>query len=369
LLIRSFAKLTGVDLGVDSRNVVVGLVSLPERRYPDTTRQAAIFTELLGRVGSLPHVTDAALATDLPVTSSWQAGVTAEGLPPVERGREPLLNVVIATPEWFPTMKMRVLAGRGLDATDRSGLPPVMVISQGVAKRFFGGRSAIGRRIKFGPAAGAGQWMTIVGVVNDVKQEGPGAESRGAMYLPFAQHPSGTMWLAVRASGEAAGVVPSLRAALAAIDPDVPLSSVQTLDDRVADTVSQPRFSMLLLTLFAAIALVLAAIGIYGVISYSVALRTQEIGVRIALGARPRDMVGMVMRQVFAITGLGVAIGGAGALAAGGLLTRLLFGVRASDPVTFAAVAIVLVAVALVAAAVPARRAARLDPVSALREN
>jgi putative ABC transport system permease protein len=369
LLIRSFAKLTAVDLGVDSRNVIVGLVSLPERRYPDTTRQAAIFAELLERVGSLPQVTDAALATDLPVTSSWQAGVTAEGLPPVERGREPLLNVVIATPEWFSTMKMRVLAGRGLDATDRAGLPPVLVISQAVAKRFFGGRSAIGRRMKLGPAAGRGPWMTIVGVVNDVKQEGPGAESRGAMYFPLAQHASGTMWLAVRASGEAAAVVPSLRAALAAIDPDVPLSSVQTLEDRVADTVSQPRFSMLLLTLFAAMALVLAAIGIYGVISYSVALRTQEIGVRIALGARPRDLVGMVMRQVFAITGLGVAIGGAGALAAGGLLTRLLFGVRASDPVTFAAVAIVLVAVALVAAAVPARRAARLDPVSALREN
>ena len=369
LLIRSFAKLTGVDVGVDSRNVIVGLVSLPERRYPDAARQAAVFADLLERVGSLPQVRDAALATDLPVNSSWQAGVTVEGLPPVEPGREPLLNVVIATPGWFSTMKMRVLAGRGLDAADRAGLPRVMVISQAVAKRFFAGRSAIGRRMKMGPAGGGGQWMTIVGVVNDVKQEGPGVESRGAMYLPLAQHPSGTMWLAVRASGEAAGVVPSLRAALAAIDADVPLSSVQTLEDRVAGTVSQPRFSMLLLTLFAAIALVLAATGIYGVISYSVALRTQEIGVRIALGARPRDVVGMVMRQVFAITGLGIAIGGAGALAAGSLLTSLLFGVHASDPVTFAAVSIVLAAVALVAAAVPARRAARLDPVAALREN
>jgi putative ABC transport system permease protein len=369
LLIRSFAKLTRVDLGVESRNVIVGLVSLPERKFPDAARQAAIFAELLERVGTLPQVKDAALASDLPVTSSWQAGVSFEGLPPVERGREPLLNVVVATPGWFPTMRMRVLAGRGLDATDRAGLPPVLVISQAVARRFFGGESPIGRRMKMGPATGQGPWATIVGVVNDVKQEGLSVESRGAIYLPFAQQPSSTMWLAVRASGEAAAVVPSLRAALAAIDADVPLSSVQTLEEQVAGTVSQPRFSMLLLTLFAALALVLAAIGIYGVISYSVALRTQEIGVRIALGARPRDVVGMVMRQVFAITGLGIVIGGVGAFAAGSLLTSLLFGVHPSDPVTFAAVAIVLAGVAVVAAAVPARRAARLDPVSALRES
>jgi putative ABC transport system permease protein len=369
LLIRSFAKLTSVDLGVDPRNVTVGLVSLPERNYPDAARQTAVFADLLERVGALPQVTDAALATDLPVNSSWQSGVTFEGLPPVERGREPLLNAVVAAPGWFSTMKMRVLAGRGLESTDRSGLPPVLVISQAVAKRFFAGESPVGRRMKMGPAAGGSPWLTIVGVVNDVKQEGPSVESRGAMYLPLAQNPSGTLWLAVRSSAQAAGVVPALRAALTAIDPDVPLSQVQTLEERVAGTVAQPRFSMLLLSLFAAIALVLAAIGIYGVISYSVALRTHEIGVRIALGARPRDVLGMVVRQVFAITGLGIALGGAGALAAGSLLTRLLFGVQSSDPTTFVAVSMVLAAVALLAAAVPARRAARLDPVAALREN
>ena len=367
LLIRSFANLTGVDLGVDSRNVVIGLVALPEQKYADGARQTALFTDLLERAGSLPQVTSAALATDLPVSSSWQAGVTVEGVPPVERGREPLLNVVVATPGWFTTMKMRVLAGRGLEVTDRAGLPPVVVISQGVAKRFFAGESPIGRRLKMGRADGQGPWITIVGVVNDVRQEGPSVESRGAMYLPLAQNPAGTMWLAVRTSGDAAGLVPALRAAIGAIDPDLPLSSAQTLEARVAGTVAQPRFSMLLLTLFAAIALVLAAIGTYGVISYSVALRTQEIGVRIALGARPRDVLGMVMRQVLGVTSLGIAIGGAGALAAGGLLTRLLFGVRSSDPATFAAVAVVLVAVALAAAALPAWRAARVDPASTLR--
>ena len=368
LLIRSFAKLTSVDQGVDSQNVIAGQVSLPAQKYPDTERQSAVFADLLERVGAIPQVSAAALASDLPVSSTWQAGVTFEGLPPVEQGNEPLLNAVVASPEWFGTLKMRVLMGRGLLPSDRMGQPPVLVISQAVAKRFFAEASPIGRRMKMGRATDSTPWSTIVGVVNDVKQEGPSVESRGAMYLPLGQNPSSSLWLAVRTSGSADGVLPALRAALAAIDPDVPLSSAQTLDEQIAGTVAQPRFSMLLLTIFAAIALLLAAIGIYGVISYSVALRTHEIGVRIALGARPRVVLGMVLRQVFAITGLGIAIGGIVALAAGSLLGKLLFGVHSSDPVTFVAVSLVLATVAFAAAAAPAWRAARLDPVAALRE-
>jgi putative ABC transport system permease protein len=367
LLMRSFGNLTNVELGVDPRGVVVALVSLPERKYPDADRRRAIFAELVERARAIPQVTDAALATDLPVNSSWQSSVTFEGLPAAVPGREPLLNGVIASPGWFSTMRMRMMAGRTFAATDVSGAPGVLVISQAVAKRFYGGAGAVGRRIKMGSAAGHAPWLTIVGVVNDVKDGGLDEESRGTMYLPAAQDPVATYWLAVRSAAPAARVVPALREALRAIDKDVPLAYVQTLEERIGGSVAQPRFSMLMLGIFASIALLLAAIGIYGVIAYSVAQRTHEIGLRIALGARRLDVVGLVVRQVLAITGIGIVIGAAGALAAGSLLTKLLFGVQPSDPLTFVGVSLVLAVVALVAAAVPAWRAARLDPVAALR--
>ena len=218
-----------------------------------------------------------------------------------------------------------------------------------------------------GRAASSAPWITIVGVVSDVQDSGPSIEPRGTIYFPIAQNTPDALWLAVRTAGPAAQVVPRMREALAAIDKEVPLASVGTLEERLDGSVAQPKFSMLMLGIFAAIALVLAAVGIYGVISYSVAQRTHEIGLRIALGARRLDVLMMVVRQVLVITAIGIVIGGAGALATGSLLTGLLFGVRAGDPVTFASVSIGLALVALVAAAVPALRAARLDPVAALR--
>jgi putative ABC transport system permease protein len=367
LLLRSFEKLVNVDPGVDPHNVTVGLVSLPEAKYPDPSRQRALFTELLARAKAIPRVTDAALASDLPVTSNWQSGVTFEGLPPVAPGSEPLLNVGVVSPEWFSTMRMRIVAGRGIEATDVSDGPAVMVISASVARRFYSDGNPVGRRIKMGRAASSAPWITIVGVVSDVQDSGPSIEPRGTIYFPIAQNTPDALWLAVRTAGPAAQVVPRMREALAAIDKEVPLASVGTLEERLDGSVAQPKFSMLMLGIFAAIALVLAAVGIYGVISYSVAQRTHEIGLRIALGARRLDVLMMVVRQVLVITAIGIVIGGAGALATGSLLTGLLFGVRAGDPVTFASVSIGLALVALVAAAVPALRAARLDPVAALR--
>jgi putative ABC transport system permease protein len=264
-------------------------------------------------------------------------------------------------------MRIRLLLGRGIAATDILEAPPVMVISQGIATRLGGPAKAIGQRVKRGTTTSTNPWITIVGVVNDTKDDGPGLQSRGTIYLPFAQAPTNSLWLAARTNGPASAVVPALRDALAGVDPDVPLANVRTIEELVADSIAQPRFSMLMLGIFATIALLLAAIGIYGVISYSVAQRTHEIGVRMALGARQVDVVRMVARQVLVMAAVGIVIGGALALAAGGVLTKLLFGVRPSDPLTFGAVALGLAAVALVAAAVPAWRAARLDPVAALR--
>ena len=367
LLLRSVQNLMSVDIGADPRNVVAGTVTLPETKYPDSTRQAAAFAALLERVRAIPQVSEAALSSDLPLTTSWQAGVTFEALPPVALGQEPLLNIVVADANWFATMRIRQLVGRGIALTDILTAPPIVVVSRSVAERLGGPSAALGKRVKRGPTAGPNPWMTIVGVVNDTKDDGPGITSRGTMFMPLAQNPTNSLWLAARTNGSASAVVPALRQALAAVDPEVPLANVRTLEERLAESVAQPRFSMLMLGIFATIALLLAAIGIYGVISYSVAQRTHEIGVRMALGARQVDVVGMVARQVLIMTGIGIAVGGALALAAGGVLTRLLFGVRPSDPLTFGAVALGLAVVAMFAAAVPAWRAARLDPVSALR--
>ena len=367
LLLRSVQHLMHEDIGADPRNVIAGTVTLPETKYPDSTRQAAAFAALIERVRAIPNVREASLASDLPVTTSWQSGVTFEALPAVEAGREPLFNFVVADPGWLSTMRIRLLVGRDIAATDVAEAPPVMVISQGIANRIGGPAKAIGQRVKRGPATSSNPWITIVGVANDTKDDGPGLQSRGTIYLPFAQNPTNSLWLAARTSGPASAVVPALREALAGVDPDVPLANVQTIEELLSDSIAQPRFSMLMLGIFATIALLLAAIGIYGVISYSVAQRTHEIGVRMALGARQVDVVRMVARQVLVMAGIGIAIGGALALAAGGVLTRLLFGVRPSDPLTFGSVALGLAAVALVAAAVPAWKAARLDPVSALR--
>lgn len=368
LLMRSFAKLTSVDPGVDPRNVVAGLVQLPTTRYPDTLMRHARFAELLERAKAIPGVTDAALASDIPTNSSWQAGVTFDGMPPVTPGNEPILNAVLVTPEWFSTMRMRVIAGRSIAASDVRGSDAVVVISEAIAKRYLAGLNPVGRQLRLGPAGNNGPLITIVGVVNDVKDGGLGRESRGTMYFAMKQRAPTTLWLAVRSTSPKEVVVPQMRSALATIDKDVPLASIQTLEESIDGSVAAPRFSMLMLGIFAAIALVLAAVGIYGVISYSVAQRTHEIGVRVALGAQRLNVLGMVIRQALVVTGLGIAIGTAGALAAGTLVARMLFGVAPTDPATFTVVALGLAMVSLIAAAVPAWRAMRLDPIAALRE-
>lgn len=369
LLLRSVRNLTGQDIGADPRNVVAGLVSLPRQKYPDSTRQAVAYSMLMDRVRVIPGVQEASLATDLPLTTGWQSGVTFEALPPVEPGKEPLFNIVVADPNWFATMRMRLLVGRDLAATDTRDAPPVVVISRAIADRLGGPSAALGQRLKRGRVSVVSPWATIVGVVNDTKDDGLGLRSKGTIYMPLAQNSAGNVWLAARTAGSASAIVPALRQALAAVDPDLPLAQVQTLEEMMASSIAQPRFSMLMLGIFAAVALLLAAIGIYGVISYSVVQRTHEIGVRMALGARQVDVVRMVARQVLIMAGIGIAIGGVLALAGGKLMTRLLFGVEPSDPITLGAVALGLAVVALVAAAVPAWRAARLDPVSALRSD
>jgi putative ABC transport system permease protein len=367
LLVRSFANLMRVDTGVDSRGVVTAFVSLPTSRYPDSVQRQVVFDDLLMRSRAIPEVTLAGSASDLPVTTNWQTGVAFEGMPAATPGSEPLLNATNVDAAWFSTMGMRVVEGRGIGVSDRTESAPVAVLSEEVARRFYPNMSPVGRRMKLGPLDSDRPWVTIVGIVNDVRDNGLSIASRGTVYLPITQSASPSRWIGVRTSGDPARVIPALRKVLADIDPNIPLASVLTLETRVSAALAPWRFAMLMLGLFAAIALVLAVIGIYGVISYAVALRTHEIGVRVALGAQSRDVVRLVGRQALAVTGVGIAIGSVVALIAGRVLTNLLYGVEPTDPVTFVAVAVVLAGAAVVAAAIPAWRASRLDPVLALR--
>ncbi|HEY2292395.1 MAG TPA: ABC transporter permease [Thermoanaerobaculia bacterium] len=368
LLVRSFARLTGVDPGFEPRHVTAALIALPERDYPDEARRRLAFRELLRRVRALPQARDAALATDLPSSTSWQTQVTFPGRPPAHPGSEPFLDAVIASPEHFRTMRIRLLAGRGIEPADAQGQPRVVVVSESVAKRFFGGRGTLGQRIKQGGAGAEGPWLTIVGIVADVRNDGLRIASRGTMYVPLEQWDPSAAWLMVRSETPLAELLPLLRRETAALDRNLPLADVTTLDDALDESVAQERLAMLMLGIFAALALMLAAVGIYGLIAYSVAQRAQEIGVRIALGARRADVLGLVVGQAMRLTLLGIILGAVAALGSGRLIASLLFEVEPGDPSVLAGAALLVAAVALLAAGLPALRAAQTEPRAALSE-
>ena len=369
LLFRSFVNLVSTDLGFDKRNVIVALVQLPEKRYADTLRRIATFEELATRVRALPGVSDAALTTDLPISSRWQTTVTREGEPRSATGTSPLLNAAAVSPGYFRTMRINVLSGREFsEASDRFGLPPVVIVSRAAAKRLFGTVDVLGKRLRQGPAKSDAPLATIVGIVRDVKNEGIQRSSAATVYFPSGQSSDlRSAWVVVRATTSADALGPALRKTVTSIDPELPLALLQTLDQTVDSTIAQPKFSLVMLSIFAGIALALAAIGIYGVISYNVAQRTREIGVRIALGAQRADVLRMVVRQGMALSALGVVLGGIGAAMSGKIIAKHLFGVEPSDPGVFSAVAATLLSIAFIASVVPARRATRIDPVEAMR--
>jgi putative ABC transport system permease protein len=375
LLLRSFAKLVGVDPGFEPRNMTAAVIQLPERDYPDDARRRLIFDELMRRVRSLPQVEEAALSTELPLATGWQTPFIFEGLAPITVGSEPLLNAAVVSPEYFATARIRMVAGRGFEPSDQEGGPPVVVVSETVARRFFGGRDGIGKRMK--EADAEYPWLTIVGIVADVKNQGLREAERGTIYFPLAQASSSaglpdrlkrTLWLLVRSEAPLDHLLVLLRRETAAIDRNLPLANVTTLDDALDSSLAQEKFSLLLFGIFAVLALVLAAVGIYGVITYSVAQRSQEIGVRIALGARYANVLGLVVGQAMRLTLIGTVIGAVAALAAGRFIASLLFEVRSSDPIVFASAALLVAVVALVSAAMPALRAAQTDPTTAIQE-
>jgi putative ABC transport system permease protein len=367
LLLRSFANLTRVDLGVNPDNVVAAEIRLSQTRYASTAERQNGFAAIVEHVRQVPSVESAAASSDLPITSTSQTGITFEGLPPVERGSEPMLNGSLVSPEYFATTGMRILRGREISATDRADQPWVVVINETVAKRFFGNADPVGRRLTQGIVTDSTRWMTIVGVVSDTRTNGLTETPRGTFYQPIMQADEDEMWLIVRSTMPAEQLTPALRRAVAEVDPNLPLANVTTLRAVVEGEVAQPRFSMLMLSIFAAVALMLAAIGLYGVLSYDVAQRWSEIGVRVALGATRRDVLRLIVGRAMKITAAGLAIGVGIALASGEVIARLLYDVQPRDPLVLGAVTLFLAAVALAAAALPAYRATRIAPTVAIR--
>ena len=366
LLLRSVANLQDVTGGFSAPpdRILTMLISPGARNFRDPAAGQAYYQEVLRRARETPGVRSAALSDSLPPDRQSDADTFAiEGQPLAPGELNPIVTDATVSPGFFESLQIPLLQGRYFTEFDNASAAPVTIVSEGFARRFFPGQSAIGRRIRqSGPGSGS-PWMTIAGVVGNVKYLGLTLDTDAAYYMPFAQSFQPRMFLVVHT----AGPVPDLRSRIQAVDPGSTLAQMGTMREAFAGAISQPRFDALLLATFAAIALLLAAVGIYGLISYSVAQRTHEIGVRVALGAGRGRVAAMLIRQAGALAAIGLGAGLAGALALTRLLRTMLFGVGVTDIPTFAAAALALAVVVLLAIAIPARRAMRVSPVVALR--
>jgi predicted permease len=334
-----------------------------------------VFERIVERAGAVPGVASAALVSAAPLEGGNSNGLVPEGRSlELSSAINSLMRLV--TPDYFATMRIELVRGRGFTADDRRGAPLVMVVNEALAREAFPGQDPVGKRIACcepGPD-GAPNWKTVVGVARDVRALGLDEAPMPEFYLPMVQAPAAawtwtdrTMTLAVRALGDEPALMTPLRRAVAEVDPSLPLYDLGTMQGRVMDSLAESRFSTLLLTIFGAIALILAAIGVYGVISYGVAQRTQEIGIRMALGAVPGDIRRMVVTQTLGLVLVGTVLGLAGGAALARAAASLLYEVTPSDPATYIAVAVMLVLVAGASALAPVRRATRIDPLLALR--
>jgi putative ABC transport system permease protein len=370
LMMKSLYRLLSVDAGIRTEHVVTMQMSLRSAQYDKNPAILNFWDQLLGRVHALPGIQSAALGTGVPLTDDHsRTDITIEGMALPKPGSYPHPDVHVVSPGYVATLGIRLLRGREFTEMDNETAPRVALINARVAQRYFAAHDPVGQRFMFDHPSStrAPQWLTVVGVVGDTKLYGLANPSRLEVYVPMRQSVSGSMTLIVKSAGDPAALVSGIRGAVAAVDKDQPVVAIATMKQLVRNSVSTRRITFIVLGAFSALALVLAAIGIYGVISYSVAQRTQEIGIRIALGARSGDVLGMVIAQGAKMAGAGILIGLAASFALTRLMTKLLFSVSSADPATFAAVTVVLAVIAVLASYIPARRTLRVDPMSALR--
>jgi predicted permease len=375
LLIRSLWVLQHVNPGFDPSNVVTMAVSVPTGKFAEATQQINYFGRILERVRALPGVQSAGLIDSLPLSDDGShQPFSVEGRPPAPMAELPEVEVRLISPGYRSAMHIPLLSGRDVDDSDVAGRPGAVLISESMAKSFWPNEDAIGKHLTlyFFPELP----RVVVGVVGDVKMTAMNeTQPAPTLYFPVAQMsvPRGASWrsfgmiLVARTDAAPLSVVPAITGSIREIDSEVPLLNIRTMDDSVSASLSQARFTMLLLGAFAGLALLLAVVGIYSVMSYAVSRRTNEIGIRVALGASRGDVLLLIVRQALLLALIGSVIGIVGALALSRLMASQLYGVRPTDPVTFISVAALLMIVALAASYIPARRAMRVDPMTALR--
>jgi predicted permease len=368
LLLQSFSRLRHAQLGFSPEGVFTFQLDLPDGRYTRDEDVAAFHDALLARLGVLPGVEGAASITCLPLTGEREMNRAffIEGRTP-DPSRISTARFNSVSPGYFRLMRVPLVRGRLFAPGDAASAPRATLINEALARMYFPGEDPIGKRISLSGRPGPEDWATVVGIVGDARETSPDRPAAPQMFMAVDQNPSGGMAFLLRSSRSPAALASEVRRAVAAVDPEQPVDRMQTMEQVVAASIGQPRFRTLLLSLFGAVALVLAAVGIYGVVAYSVSRRTQEIGIRMALGASTPDVLRLVLGDVLRLTAAAVATGLVGALAASRALSSLLYGVEPTDPATFLAVALALFGVALLSAWIPARRAARLDPTTALR--
>ncbi len=368
LLIKSFIRLYETELGFKAEKVLTMSLALPQAKYPDSQSAAVFYEKLLERVSALPGANSASVINYLPLQQTgFNGGLTIEGQGPYEPGRQPQAEFRTISPEYFRTMSVPLISGRFFTTQDQSNSAPVVIVNQALVTRYLQGQDPIGKRIR----VIGNDWRTVVGVVGDVRESGVTRTAMAGVFVPVTQAVyaplTQTMSLALRTEGEPGAMIAAARNAVKEIDPAQPVFNVKMMEAVVADSISDRRLNMLLLGIFAAVALTLAVVGIYSVMSYTVSQHTREIGIRMALGARPIDVLRLVIGQGMSLIFIGLVVGAVGAFGLTRLMETLLYGVKATDPLTFALVAGLLVIVALLACYVPARRATRVDPLVALR--
>jgi len=366
LMLRTMGNLSVVDTGFTRDPIVSAQFTLPQRY--DAAKRVVFLEQAVERLRAIPGVTQTAYTFSLPIAgSNWNSIFIIEGQPVPERSQLPSSGWIPITPDFFDTMGVRLIAGRGFDARDLATSPEVVVVNETFARRFFGDNDPIGARVKQGWPEDKNPWRQIVGVVTDVRMSGLQGDPTLQAYLPVRQLSQRGGTFVVRTGGTTPPPGRVLEAAIHEIDPNVPLFNVRTMDQVIDGAIGNERLTMVMMISFAALALLMAAIGVFGVTAYSVSQRTHEVGVRMALGAKPSSVLALVVRQEMGACVAGIAAGAVGALLLASLLESLLFGVAARDAATLSTAALVLLIVTAVACLIPARRATRVDPVTALR--